>query len=932
MNIPEEKRGSEWRKWDLHIHTKGTNKNDQFSSPDFNTFCITLFKKAIENDIKAIGVTDYFSIDNYLKVRKFQEEINKNTQFSEEEKKYILGILILPNVELRMLPVTDKGRLINIHCIFNPEPSFLKNLENDFFASIECNKFKMNRDGIIAYGKYLDPSLSDDDIAYKKGIDNFCLSPKELHDVISSKPELRDNVIIIVSNSSNDGASGIQKHYDLFENESGSLGGTRHFIYKMSDCIFSSNRNDRDYFLGKKAGSSAEIVKKKCGSLKPCIHGSDAHKEDKLFSPDDNKFCWIKANLTFSGLKQILYEPEERVIIQQDVPDDKSVYHVIDSVELDENNFWKGKIFLSENLNTIIGGRSTGKSTLLKSIAKKIDPNISTDRDDNGFIDGHLSSVCVRWKDGDTSSQREIDFFPQSYMYRIAKDEKRTNDLIQNIIKIRPENEIVKTYEEECSKTSKELITDIHDVQRLKNEIDELNRNLSEKGDKKGVEAEVERLRGKLDVLSHRVNISPEKLDTYSINQNEILECEKRITQAEEDLLVLKNLQEISPVKNEYLKEINHYSLHLPENVSKISEYFQLLEEYDKEKREALVQDLIGSTNAQKEKEKTRIIEIKSSEAFVEVEQYYKNNKELSDLQAKLKEEHIRLNDIAKNETEKQTHEKTLNSLLESIVQKHLSYKIGVEKVANDLLIEYDGIKISAKKQFLKEDLKDFLQSRLNQQGAERQDFLREFVDNYAEDTENRCRMFLEKAVENKITYKGSNANSNVLQELLGRPWFEYSYELSFQNDSFSEMSEGKQAFVILKLLLDFSTKRCPILIDQPEDSLDNRAIYNELVQYIKIKKKHRQIILVTHNPNVVVSADAENIIVANQHGTNSPNRDSLRFQYTNGALEDTMPNKKPEPEQYIVLESQGIREHVCEILEGGREAFEKREQKYGFR
>lgn len=63
------------------------------------------------------------------------------------------------------------------------------------------------------------------------------------------------------------------------------------------------------------------------------------------------------------------------------------------------------------------------------------------------------------------------------------------------------------------------------------------------------------------------------------------------------------------------------------------------------------------------------------------------------------------------------------------------------------------------------------------------------------------------------------------------------------------------------------------------------------------------------HNPNVVVSADAENIIVANQHGTNSPNRDSLRFQYTNGALEDTMPNKKPEPEQYIVLESQGIRE-----------------------
>ena len=143
----------------------------------------------------------------------------------------------------------------------------------------------------------------------------------------------------------------------------------------------------------------------------------------------------------------------------------------------------------------------------------------------------------------------------------------------------------------------------------------------------------------------------------------------------------------------------------------------------------------------------------------------------------------------------------------------------------------------------------------------------------------------------------------------------------------FTEMSPGKQAFVILKLLLEFSTKECPILIDQPEDSLDNRAIYNELVQYIRTKKKQRQIILVTHNPNVVVSADAENVIVANQNGKNSKNKDNLKFQYINGALENT----KPKNQDLIVLNSQGIREHVCEILEGGREAFEKREKKYGF-
>ena len=53
-------RGSEWRKWDLHIHTKDTIKNDQFRSRSFNEFCITMFRKALDIEIAAIGITDYF--------------------------------------------------------------------------------------------------------------------------------------------------------------------------------------------------------------------------------------------------------------------------------------------------------------------------------------------------------------------------------------------------------------------------------------------------------------------------------------------------------------------------------------------------------------------------------------------------------------------------------------------------------------------------------------------------------------------------------------------------------------------------------------------------------------------------------------------------------------------------------------------------------
>ena len=202
-------------------------------------------------------------------------------------------------------------------------------------------------------------------------------------------------------------------------------------------------------------------------------------------------------------------------------------------------------------------------------------------------------------------------------------------------------------------------------------------------------------------------------------------------------------------------------------------------------------------------------------------------------------------------------------------------------------------------------------------------------LNKYDEDNKAISLDFFKNLLSEKVLLKNGYEALNVVTEFLTHSWYSLDYSLTYQGDNFVNMSEGKQAFVILKLLLDFSDKKCPILIDQPEDSLDNRAIYHELVAYIKRKKKERQIILVTHNSNVVVSADAENVIVANQEGADTPNLGGLKFQYINGALEDT--KQRDEKAEYI-LSSQGIREHICDILEGGRVAFEKREQKYGFR
>ena len=96
----------------------------------------------------------------------------------------------------------------------------------------------------------------------------------------------------------------------------------------------------------------------------------------------------------------------------------------------------------------------------------------------------------------------------------------------------------------------------------------------------------------------------------------------------------------------------------------------------------------------------------------------------------------------------------------------------------------------------------------------------------------------------------------------------------------------------------------------------------------MKIKKQERQIILVTHNPNIVVGTDAEMVLVANQHGVSNKNTNNKKFQYFTGSIENTFSNN----ETSIVLERQGIKEHICEILEGGEYAFKLREKRYNIR
>ena len=590
-------RGSEWRKWDLHVHTKGTNKNDQFSSSNMEDFLYEFFKKAIEKEISAIGITDYFSIDRYRDVVNYQENIDDKKDgdgkqlFNEDERKYIKNIFLFPNIELRMLPSTDKGRLINIHFIFNPK--FVTKLENDFFGELKNqDDFKMNRQGIIDYGKKLKPNITDNGIVYREGINKFTLDVKTIKNLLDKNSEIEENSIVVVSNSSSDGASGLQKHYDLFENEDGGLDGVRKTIYEISNAIFSANPKDIKFFLGRKSQGTdgynndvylkdIEEVINRVGSLKPCLVGSDAHKESDLFA----KFTWIKADLTFEGLKQIIYEPEERVKIQEEEPDFKEDKEIIDKVKFISlnNKFSNEEIYLNPNLNVIIGGKSSGKSILLYSIAKTLladtkdkllfknngEERYSLKSIDSGFdfeitTKAGISQKISDREDGHNSLIPNIKYIPQNELVKLAEPElngkgESLNKLVRNLIcedtdskqKYNDFIERVRGYDKNRDNLIDNYFDTLDDIQKLEVE-------LKTKSNKEVLQTNIKTNSEKVEELNKKAGLSDEQIQQYKNIQEQQQQNQKR-----RDLLNSDFYQ-----TNAFLQELNKELSNLQERKS----------------------------------------------------------------------------------------------------------------------------------------------------------------------------------------------------------------------------------------------------------------------------------------------------------------------------------------------------------------------------
>lgn len=943
--------GSEWRRWDLHIHTPETNKEDSFSGSTPEEKWDKFYQSISEyvgdgsNPSKAVavmGITDYVTIDNYMKV-------------CADKRLPNCVKLVIPNVEMRMTPVSAQSP-VNIHFLF--DPSIVDQLETRFFSQLKIDiggkLYHPVKSELIALGKTKLPDQTDEKALLKEGVELFVISKDAIDAVMKADPDLRNHVLIGVSNSSTDGLSGVGRN-EIYKIGTGSqVEAIVDSIFKMSDFIFSGNPGDIQYFLGKKNGKSCtrQDVINRCGSLMPCLTGSDAHNNADVFEPALKRYCWIKADPTFNGLRQILYEPDSRVRIQETPPERKEKYYVIDSVsfgEISTDNsiletnlkgiFPEGFIPFNDHLNCIIGGKSTGKSLLLHNIAYAIDPAQVKKKCGElkpGAKDSVIEGVTVRWKDGalstseDSQHDHKIVYIPQTYLNRLCESEDESTDIdsiIESIILDKEENRSA------CLKMKSDLDTlkkktdaDIYQLCTLQDEVETLVEQKKEIGTRDGIQKEIDDNESRQKELSTALSISEEEIKKYSEAEHESTELEgniRRLTREKDSIESIKTV----------VKELDFTSLDLSEEIKQMLDTARLLavQAADKswqESRLKMISEI--SRHISKSQDKLRA----DKEIIDSLAEQVKQSTELVELSITLKNQKKKLSDFNELDQKVQNRKKQIAILLDQLAQTFDGYRAIHEEFANYInaggledrvgSVDDEELRFIVKTPFRRESFGETLRTKFNKTVLKGQRDIINF-DSFDEKdfTREKIKPLIERVLDGTLKLLNSASKEETLRAILS-DWYNTTYNVEMDGDTIGSMSPGKKALVLLKMLIKLEDSKCPILIDQPEDDLDNRSIYRELIPFILSRKNDRQIIVVTHNANIVLGSDAEEVIVANQNGKNTPNN-SYKFEYVSGAIEHCDKANKGEG----VLYQESIQQHICDILEGGKEAFKQREMKY---
>ncbi|MEL1246348.1 TrlF family AAA-like ATPase [Flavobacterium sp. DGU11] len=914
-------RGSEWRKWDLHLHSPYTFMNKYSCSDD------EFIEQIRKEGLSCIGLTNYFRFDD--KEYDLKEKLEKE------------GIVTFLNLELRLDYQNKEDDCLDFHVIFSDEVR-KENLQ----------KLLMNvKTNINGSSKKLIDVISPDD--FKKAVVNF----DELLSCLNDESIGLKGKFLIGFLSRGKGNARTSSNYEKLTREADLL------IHSTDNP--SNIDDDRSFWLSYK---------------KPLLQNSDAHSLNHI----GKKFTWIKADVTFEGLKQIIYEPEDRVRIQKEMPEaEKLDTLMIEKITFtsSEKKFTPETIYFNKNLNVIIGGKSSGKSILLYEIAKTLYSDTDdkvlkyTDVEDNKEKDlydlnsndaNYNFSVELYSKSSQSKKDRQtnssilpsIKYIPQNHLSNLVDKSRKSGATLKKLIRglILEEPQYLSKYNDFVAQAKKNDVQRSQDIDyyfSLKQELDKKEKELQFKGDTKALAEGIAFNRQKIDTLNkdftsqelteyneiteklnllkiykHQITSDFEKLDTYQTDLKRFLtelSNRKRIT--------LESLQTES-IKIEFSNKLQFVDNALA-NIEEIAIQFVKTED-NKFINDSLFAVEINKLNTEEE---LNNLKLKPYNDRLE------NQKQIAALQKSISEDEAKIADIDQFNKEIETTKSEIDSHKEKIFNDFAGNFKLYEKIIEDLRNRISDISKNDKMEILPSIKYNFpkfrglVDSIFDGRGFNNQGFKYLYqkwdenpksalADIDYNEIEKSLKTLFEKIERKNLNLKGGNTQKEAIKKVFTDFFFDH-WDVKSQGDDIHKMSTGKASFILLKLIIKLSKEDGPILIDQPEDNLDNRSVSKELVDFLKEKKKERQIILVTHNPNIVVNADAENIIVANQKGQNDIESTSdYKFDYINGALE----NSYSKNGSGDLLKSMGIREHIADVVEGGEDAFKKREEKYGFK
>ncbi len=985
--------GSKWHRWDPHIHAPGTVREDQFRG-DWNGYLSAI--ETSDPPIEALGITDYCVLDSYEAV----------VEHWESGRLSNVG-LIFPNVELRYDVGVPKGSAVNVHLLVSPDDADhivkLKRFLSTLTFSVEGREFRCERSDLIELGKKHDPSTaSNAAAALAAGVNQFKVNREQLHSKRRQDPWAKENVLLAVPVSSNDGTAALQ--------DDAAMAAIRWDIERTADVILSGQENQRLYWLGQGSVTGNEFASRYGGS-KPCIQGSDAHGLDRVGKPDGDRLTWIKGDLTFESLKQICFEPETRVFIGPAPPTGAFPSQIVASVGVTNAPWFKnGSVSINSGLVGIIGARGSGKTALADLIAAgayALDGHLS----DKSFVQRareHLreSTAELRWDDGETSScdlesveygdfseDPRVQYLSQQFVDKLCSSEGLAESLLAEIKRVvfdahAPEDRMgATTFEDllEIRTTRARSMRANHEIalaEAIESLVQEWQRSAGMKPLKhrrdellKAIERnKVERARliGKggderakqMDVVSRateavrlRIRAAHRRLQSLTGLRDEVVDVRKNKSPLRLDQL-RQSFAEAALVPGEWdafaMAFVGPVDDILNARIKEVEEQIRLLTGPRPGEPVPVAGAVVSTqsyipTGATPENQTLTLLEKESGRlrALIGIDE--RNANSVRRLAEKIGKDESTLAQLNRDVDAAEAAPERMNVLNKTRQESYAGIFDGIEAEETQLASLYDPLRTRlATERGSLSKLNFSMQRRVHvakwaRRGEElldlrksgpfqghgtllervRCELLPAWLHGSSSQVADALAAFREAhekelVAQSKVDRQDAEAFrkwwGNVAAWLYSTDHIEVTYSIQYEGADVEQLSPGTRGIVLLLLYLaiDRNDDR-PLIIDQPEENLDPKSIHDELVEHFRAAKQRRQIIVVTHNANIVVNADADQVIVA----TCGPHRSGQlpEIEYVGGGLEN--PN---------------IRRHVCDILEGGEAAFQERAKRLRIR